>query len=324
MTQRIICLDGFTLNPGDIGWGPFEAIGQVTVHDRTSEDQIVARAAGAPHLLTNKTPLSAETLEQLPDLRYIGVLATGYNVVDTQASAERGIIVTNVPTYGTDSVAQHATALMLELMRGVGVHHRAVLDGQWSNNDDWCFALQPVTELTGKTLAIVGLGRIGLALARIGAAMGMELIAHDRYWPTSDRLAGLEVEAVELDDAFARADVISLHCPLTSENHHLVDAARLATMKPTAVIINTSRGPLIDNQALADALRAGAIGGAGLDVLDVEPPPADNPLIGAPRCIVTPHIAWYAAEARTRLMQVAADNLQAFLDGKPVNVVSKK
>ncbi len=324
MTQRIICLDGFTLNPGDIGWGPFEAIGQVTVHDRTSEDQIVARAAGAPHLLTNKTPLSAETLEQLPDLRYIGVLATGYNVVDTQAAAERGIIVTNVPTYGTDSVAQHATALMLELMRGVGVHHRAVLDGQWSNNDDWCFALQPVTELTGKTLAIVGLGRIGLALARIGAAMGMELIAHDRYWPTSDRLAGLEVEAVELDDAFARADVISLHCPLTSENHHLVDAARLATMKPTAMIINTSRGPLIDNQALADALRAGAIGGAGLDVLDVEPPPADNPLIGAPRCIVTPHIAWYAAEARTRLMQVAADNLQAFLDGKPVNVVSKK
>jgi glycerate dehydrogenase len=324
MTKQIVCLDGYTLNPGDIGWGPFEAIGEITVHDRTPEDHILARAAGASHLLTNKTPLSTDTLAQLPDLKYIGVLATGYNVVDVQAAAERDIVVTNVPTYGTDSVAQHATALMLELVRGVGVHHQAVRNGQWSSNDDWCFALQPVIELTGKTMAIVGLGRIGLALARIGAAMGMKLIAHDRYWPTPDRLGGLDVESVELDDAFQRADVISLHCPLTSENHHLVDAARLKTMKPTAVIINTSRGPLIDNQALADALRAGTIGGAGLDVLDVEPPPADNPLIGAPRCIVTPHIAWYAAEARSRLMQIAADNLQAFWNGKPVNVVSKK
>jgi glycerate dehydrogenase len=323
MSQRIVCLDGYTLNPGDIGWGPFEAVSEITVHDRTPAHQIIARTQKVPHLLTNKTPLDARTLDQLPDLKYIGVLATGYNVVNVHAAAKRNVVVTNVPTYGTDSVAQHAAALILELMRGVGVHHHAVANGQWSNSDNWCFALQPITELTGKTLGIVGLGRIGLALARIGAAMGMKLIAHDQYWPAPDRLGGLDVETVELEDLFARADVISLHCPLTDANHHLVNSARLATMKPTAIIINTSRGPLIDNHALADALRAEAIGGAGLDVLDVEPPPADNPLIGAPRCIITPHIAWYAAEARQRLMRIAADNFKAFLDGKPINVVSK-
>jgi len=322
MADRIVVLDGHTLNPGDIDWEPFEALGDLTVHERTPGDSILQRSAKAPYLLTNKTPLSARTLEQLEDLQYIGVLATGYNVVDTEAASARQVVVTNVPTYGTDSVAQHATALMLELVRGVSVHSQAVRDGQWTRSEDWCFALKPVVELTNKTLGIVGLGRIGLALGRIGAAMGMNLVGYDLYWPDADRLGGLEVERLELDELFARCDVVSLHCPLTQENHHLVNAPRLSTMKPTAVVLNTSRGPLIDNQALADALRAGTIAGAGLDVLDEEPPPADNPLLRAPNCIITPHIAWYAAEARKRLMQTAADNLKAFQEGNPVNKVN--
>lgn len=322
MAEKIVCLDGYTLNPGDIGWEPFENIGELTVHDRTPEDQIVARASGFAHALTNKTPLSADTLAQLPDLKYIGVLATGYNVVDIKAAAERGIPVTNIPIYGTDTVAQHATAMMLELTRGIAVHNQAVQEGKWSDCIDWCFALQPIRELTGKTLGLVGIGRIGLAFARIAAAMGMKLIAYDLYWPDAEKLGGLEVEQVELDALFERSDVITLHCPLTPENTEMVNAERLSMMKKTSVIINTSRGPLIDNQALADALAAGTIAGAALDVLDVEPPPADNPLLSAPNCIITPHISWYAAEARQRLMGTAADNLKAFLAGKPENVVN--
>ncbi len=322
MPHRIVCLDGHTLNPGDIGWGPFESLGELTVHDRTPDDQIVPRAARFAHALTNKTVFSAETIEQLPDLKYIGVLATGYNIVDIEAAASRGITVTNIPTYGTDTVAQHATALMLELTRGTASHNQAVRDGQWANCIDWCFTLQPIRELTGKTLGVVGIGRIGRAFAKIGAAMGMKLIAHDAYWPSENAMEGLAVEQVELDDLFARSDVISLHCPLTPENTKMVNADRLSMMKATSVILNTSRGPLIDNQALADALHAGTIAGAGLDVLDVEPPPADNPLLGAPNCLITPHIAWYAAEARQRLMQTAADNLAAYLSGQPTNVVN--
>jgi len=320
--MNIVCLDGYTLNPGDIGWEPFESMGTLTVHDRTEAGQIVDRAAGFEYALTNKTPFSAETLDKLPDLKYIGVLATGYNIVDIKAAADRGIVVTNIPIYGTDTVAQHATAMMLEMTRGVAVHNQAVQAGEWSKCEDWCFALQPIRELTGKTLGLVGIGRIGLAFARIAAAMGMKLIAYDLYWPDAQKLGDLEVEQVELDDLFAQSDVITLHCPLTPENTAMVNAQRLAMMKKTSVIINTSRGPLIDNQALADALSAGTIAGAALDVLDVEPPPADNPLLSAPNCVITPHISWYAAEARKRLMGTAATNLQAFLDGKPVNVVN--
>ena len=320
--SKIVCLDGYTLNPGDLTWAPFEKLGGLDVHDRTSDDRILDRSHAAPFLLTNKTPMSSRTLEQLPDLKYIGVLATGYNIVDIEAASQRNIVVTNVPTYGTDSVAQHATALILELSRHIGLHHQAVQDGQWSRCEDWCFALAPITELTGKTLGILGLGRIGRTLARIGAAMGMKLVGHDVYWPSAEQFDGLQVEKLDMDEVFRRSDVISLHCPLTDETDRLVNAQRLSLMKPTAILVNTSRGPLVDNQALADALRAGTIAGAGVDVLDVEPPPADNPLLKAPNCIVTPHIAWYAQAARQRIVDTAAENLKAFIDGKPVNKVN--
>jgi glycerate dehydrogenase len=260
-------------------------------------------------------------MEQLPHLQYIGVLATGYNVVDVEAAKRRGIVVTNVPTYGTDSVAQHATALLLELVRQPALHANAVREGAWSESVDWCFSLAPITELSGKTLGIVGIGRIGRALARIGAAMGMSILAHDEYPPDAETLAGLDVEFTEMDDLFRRADAISLHCPLTPATEHLVNAERLSLMKSTAVLLNTSRGPLVDNQALADALEAGQIAGAGLDVLDVEPPPIDNPLLRAPNCIITPHVAWYAQASRQRLMDIAVENVSAFLAGAPQNTV---
>ncbi len=282
MADRIVVLDGYTLNPGDISWEGFEEFGDVTVYDRTPAETILERAAGARFLLTNKIPLDAESLAALPDLAYIGVMATGYNVVDVLAAKERGVVVTNVPTYGTDSVAQHATALLLELARQPALHAAAVREGQWSSSVDWCFSLAPINELSGKVMGIVGIGRIGRALARIGAAMGMTIIAHDEYPPDAEALAGLDVEFTELDDLFRRADAVSLHCPLTPETERLVNAERLALMKPTAFLLNTSRGPLVDNQALADALKAGTLAGAGLDVLDEEPPPADNPLLTAP------------------------------------------
>lgn len=321
MADRIVVLDGYTLNPGDLSWDGVAEFGELTVHDRTPDDLILGRAAGCRFALTNKVPFTAATLDALPDLAYIGVLATGYNTVDVEAASARHVVVTNVPTYGTDSVAQHATALMLELVRQPALHSNAVHAGEWTNNVDWCFALTPMTELTGKVLGVVGIGRIGRALARIGAAMGMTIIAQDEYPPDAATLAGLEVEFTDVDDLFRRADVVSLHCPLTPETEHLVDAERLALMRPQALLLNTSRGPLVDNQALADALREGRIGGAGLDVLDVEPPPAHNPLLGAPNCVITPHIAWYAQASRQRLMDIAVENLRAFIAGAPVNTV---
>ena len=322
MPEKIVCLDSYTLNPGDISWESFHQLGKLILHNQTADQDIVARTQGAPYAMTNKTPLSADTLAQLPELKYIGVLATGYNIVDVAFASKRDIVVTNVPTYGTDSVAQHATALMLELVRQPYIHHEAVQQGQWTCCKDFCFSLAPITELTGKTLGLVGLGRIGRAFARIGAAMGMHLIGHDAYWPSAAQLAGLQIELVTNDEVFVRSDVISLHCPLTDETHHLVNARRLNLMKPTALLINTSRGPLVDNEALAEALRNDTIAGAGLDVLDVEPPPADNPLIGAPHCLITPHIAWYAQEARQRLLNSAAENLKAFINGQPTNRVN--
>lgn len=322
MSDKIVCLDGYVLNPGDISWEPFENLGDFTIHDRTPAGQIIERSQGAAALLTNKTPLTADTFAQLPDLKYVGVLATGYNVVDVEAAKSRGIPVCNVPTYGTDTVAQHAMALIFELLRGVAKHDRAVHEGKWTNCDDWCFALQSIVELTGRTLGIVGFGRIGRRLAKIGQAMGMNIIAHSRSWPSEQQLDGLIAEQVDLDAIFTRSDIISLHCPLTADNEKMVNAARLKQMKKTAVIINTARGQLIDNQALADALADGTIAAAGLDVLDQEPPPADNPLLSAPNCIITPHLSWYAMEARARLLQTAADNFKAFQNGKPVNVVN--
>lgn len=321
MSDRIVVLDGYTLNPGDLDWSPFNSLGKLELHDRTAAGDVVARAKGAPHLLLNKTPMSAATFAALPGLRYIGVLATGYNVVDLAAARAAGVTVTNIPTYGTDSVAQHAAALMLEYARGLAVHAAAVRNGEWTRNADWCFARRPMFELTGRTLGLIGIGRIGMAFGRIAAAMGMRLVAHDPFWPDAKALGSLAIESLPLDEVFRQADVISLHCPLTADNHHLVNAQRLAQMRPQALIINTSRGPLIDNDALAAALHAGRIGGAALDVLDTEPPPASNPLLTAPNCTITPHIAWYATEARRRLMQIAADNLAAFQHGAPVNVV---
>jgi glycerate dehydrogenase len=322
MADRIVVLDGYTLNPGDLDWSPFAGLGDLELHDRTSEADVVDRAAGAAFVLINKTPMPRGVIESLPLLRYIGVLATGYNVVDVEAARARGVTVTNIPTYGTDSVAQHAAGMMLEHARGLIAHDRAVRDGEWSRNADWCFARRPVFELNGRSLGLIGLGRIGLALGRIAAAMGMRLAAHDPFFPTPERLGGLEIASLSLDAIFEQSDVISLHCPLTPDTHHLVNRERLARMKPTALIINTSRGPLIDNEALAEALRDGRIGGAALDVLDVEPPPPGNPLIGAPNCLITPHIAWYAIEARKRLMRIGADNLAAFVRGAPVRVVT--
>ena len=322
MSNAIVCLDGYTLNPGDISWDPFKQIGPLTVYDRTEPDQIVSRAQPAAYVLTNKTPLSAPTISALPNLKYIGVLATGYNVVDTSVAAERGIVVTNVPTYGTDSVAQHAFALILEMSRHVALHHQAVQRGQWTSCKDWCFALAPISELTGRTLGVMGMGRIGRAVARIGAAMDMRLIGHDIYWPSPAQLGDLKVESVSVDEIFGRSDVLSLHCPLTDETHHLVNAERLQMMKPDALLINTSRGPLVDNAALAEALTSKQIGAAALDVLDVEPPAADNPLLTAPNCIITPHIAWYASASRQRLMELAASSLKTFINGKPTNKVN--
>jgi glycerate dehydrogenase len=328
MSTSIVVLDGYTLNPGDLSWKSFEQQGNLTVHERTPADQIIARAKDAPAVLTNKAPLSAATLRQLPELKYIGVLATGYNIVDIQAAAEQGVTVTNVPSYSSESVAQHAMALLLELARGIGLHSQAVRDGQWGASKDFCFSLSPIVELNGKTMGIIGLGRIGVALGKIAAAMGMNIIATSSSGRTAKHVDGLPVKWVQMDELFKQSDVISLHCPLTPQTEHLVNAPRLAMMKPTAFVLNTARGQLIDNQALADALKQGRLAGAGLDVLASEPPdpkdPKTNALIEAPNCVITPHLAWYARESRQRLMSIASDNLKAFLAGQPQNVIASR
>ncbi|MAX26447.1 MAG: glycerate dehydrogenase [Phycisphaeraceae bacterium] len=320
--STIVCLDGFTANPGDLSWEKFASLGQFTTHDRTPRPDVVSRSVDADALLTNKTVISADMLAQLPKLKYIGVLATGYNVVDIDNAKARGITVTNVPAYSTHSVAQLATGLMLELASRVGAHDRAVHDGQWVNCDDFCFTVAPLTELYGKTLGLIGFGQIGLAFARIGIAMGMNVIAYNRSQLTAQRTDNLPIKQVSLDEVFTQSDVLSLHCPLTDDTKHVVNADRLATMKSTAFVLNTGRGPLVDAQALADALANGVIAGAGLDVLDTEPPAADDPLLTAPNCVITPHIAWDTREARTRLIDTAYQNLKGYLDGKPQNVVN--
>jgi glycerate dehydrogenase len=316
--MKIVVLDGYTLNPGDLSWEPLKALGELTVHERTAPSDIVARAAGAEILLTNKTPLTCPTIKALPALRYIGVLATGYNIVDHIAAGEAGVVLTNVPAYSTMSVAQTVFAHLLNLTHGMGHHTRAVRGGRWSANPDFSFADAPLIELAGLTLGIVGPGRIGTAVAQMGMAFGMDVTAYSR----SGRMPLPSMRAVSLEEAFALSDVLTLHCPLTPETKHLVSAARLATMKPTAVIINTSRGPVIDEQALADALNTGRIGGAGLDVLAVEPPPPDNPLLTARNCHITPHFAWASTAARRRLMHEVTENVRAFISGAPRNKVA--
>lgn len=317
--MKIVVLDGFTLNPGDLSWAELRALGECEIHDRTPPAQVVERARDAEILLTNKAVVDRAALERLPRLRFIAVLATGYNVVDVEAARQRGIPVSNVPAYGTTSVAQHTMALLLELTQHVGRHAQGVREGRWSRSPDWCYWEQPLIELDGLTLGIVGYGRIGQAVARLASAFGMKLLVHTR---TPPREPSEGPAFVSLETLFRQSDVISLHCPLTPETRHLVNAERLAWMKPTAFLLNTSRGPLIDEPALAEALKAGRLAGAGLDVLSVEPPPPDNPLLTARHCLITPHHAWATRAARARLMHVVVANVRAFLDGRPQNVVN--
>ena len=312
-------LDGFTLNPGDLDWAPLRTLGGCEIFDRTPANAVPERARGAAVVLTNKTPLPRAVIGALPDLRYIGVLATGCNVVDLAAASERGIPVTNAPGYGTPSVAQHVFALLLELTQRTGHHARTVREGRWSASPDFCYWDMPLVELAGRTLGIVGYGSIGIEVARIALAFGMKVLAATRRArPDADG-----IEFTGLDDLFHRADVVTLHCPLTPETQGLVNAQRLARMKPDAYLINTGRGPLIVEQDLADALNAGRIAGAGLDVLSIEPPPAGNPLLSAKNCLITPHITWASRAARERLLAIVVENLRAFLAGEPRNVVNR-
>jgi glycerate dehydrogenase len=315
--MNLCVLDGFTLNPGDLGWDELQQLGPCEIHDRTPPADIIPRAASAEIILTNKTPLSRETLAGLPKLRYIGVLATGTNVVDLAAARERGIPVTNVPAYSTRSVAQATIALLLELTNRAGHHALRVREGAWSRATDWCFWDFPLVELDGLVLGVVGLGRIGAAVADIAHVLGMNVMAFN----PSPKLAPAFVKFVELETLFRTSDVLSLHCPLTPRTQKLVNAERLAWMKPTAFLLNPSRGPLVDEVALAEALNNGRLAGAALDVLSVEPPPAGNPLLAAKNCVITPHNAWGTRAARLRLLRVAVDNVRAFLAGQPQNVV---
>jgi glycerate dehydrogenase len=318
--MKIVVLDGHTLNPGDLNWDALRALGACEVYERSAPAEVVPRAAGAEIVLTNKTVLTREQIALLPALRYIGVLATGFNVVDAAAAGERGIPVTNVPTYGTRSVAQTTFALLLELTQHAGHHAQTVRDGRWTKCPDFSYWDHPLVELDGLIMGIVGLGRIGRAVADLAAAFGMRVIAHAPR-PPADRPAWIEL--ADVDSLFSRSDVVSLHCPLTPETRGLVNAARLARMKRTAFLLNTSRGPLVDEPALAAALNNGQIAGAGLDVLAMEPPAAVNPLLGARNCLITPHLAWATRAARARLMDTAVANVAAFLAGRPTNVVNR-
>ena len=316
--MNIVVLDGFTLNPGDLSWAELKSLGPCTIYDRTPPPALAERAAAADILLTNKTELTSAAIRNLPTLKYIGVLATGTNVVDLAAARARGIPVTNVPAYGTKSVAQLTFALLLELAQHVGHHAQTVREGRWTRSVEWCYWDFPLIELDGLALGIVGLGRIGRAVVELGAAFGMRVLASS----PSASPAPPFVRLVELDALFRESDVVSLHCPLTPQTANLVNAHRLSLMKPTAFLLNTSRGPLVDQAALADALNSGRIAGAALDVLSTEPPPADNPMLTAKNCIITPHMAWGTRAARSRLMNIAIENVRAFLQGKPRNLVN--
>lgn len=319
--MKIAVLDAYTGNPGDLPWDDLMALGEVAIYDRTAPEEVVLRAAEAEAVLVNKVRMTREVMNLLPRLRYIGVLATGYNVVDMEAARERGIVVTNVPAYGSMSVAQMVMAHLLNITNSVAHYANAVKEGRWGTSVDFCFYDAPLTELDGLTMGIVGLGNIGRAVARIAQSLGMKVLAVSSK--TAEQMEALGAEkASSYEELFARADVLSLHCPLTEETHHLVNAEHLAIMKPTAILINTGRGPLVDEQALAEALNSGRLRAAGLDVLTEEPPRNGSPLIGARNCHITPHIAWATAEARARLQSIAIANVKAFAEGKPQNVVS--
>lgn len=320
--MKITVLDGFTLNPGDLSWDGLKELGNLTIHERTPAEDIFRRSEGSDALITNKTPLTEESINALPDLKYIGVLATGYNVVDAAAAAARKIPVTNVPTYGTTAVAQFVFALLLEHCHHVKDHSNAVYARKWSNHIDFCFWDFPLIELVGKTMGIVGFGRIGRAVGIIASAFGMKVVAHDIY-KAAPPVEITDFAWAEIDELFSVSDAVSLNCPLTPENTGMVNQRLLSLMKPTAFLINAARGGLVTDADLAEALNGGTIAGAALDVVsNVEPPKSDNPLLGAKNCIITPHIAWAAKESRARLMTTAVENLRAFIDGTPQNVVN--
>ena len=319
--KKIVVLDGYAANPGDIGWEPWKTLGELTVYERTAPEETVARCKDAEIVLTNKVIIDAKVIEALPALRYIGVLATGYNVVDLEAASKHGVIVTNIPAYSTLSVAQMVFAHLLNITHHVAQHAERVTNGAWQNSKDFCFWDSELIELDGLTLGIVGLGNIGRAVACIALTFGMKVMAYSSK--SEEALAEMGIQkAASYEDVFRTADVVSLHCPLNAQTKHLVNAERLALMKPSAILINTGRGPLIDEQALADALNSEKIYAAGVDVLTQEPPRAGSPLIGARNCYITPHVAWATRAARERLDKIAFDNVRAFLDGCPRNVVN--
>ena len=318
--MKIIVLDGYGLNPGDLSWNGMEALGELTVYDRTSPSELLERSAGAEVLITNKTLITADDMEALPQLKYIGVLATGYNVVDIEAAKARGIVVTNIPAYSTSSVAQMVFAHILNITQRVGHYAEDNAKGRWTESVDFCYWDTNLLELDGKKMGIVGFGNIGKATARIAQAFGMEVLV---YTSKEQHELPEGMKKTSLDGLFAECDVVSLHCPLTPETKEMVNAERLKLMKSQAILINTGRGPLINEQDLADALNEGRIGAAGLDVLSVEPSVKDNPLLSAKNCFITPHIAWATKEARTRLMNIAVGNLKAYKEGHIINNVAK-
>jgi glycerate dehydrogenase len=319
--MKIVILDGYTENPGDLSWEGFEKLGELTVYDRTSltdPGEAVRRIGGAEAVIVNKTPVTAEVIAACPSIRYIGVLATGYNIVDVKAARARGIVVTNIPRYGTAAVGQFAIALLLEICHRIGHHDRTVHEGRWENSPDWCYWDYPLIELAGKTMGIIGFGRIGQVSGTIAKALGMKVIAHDRE---PNETGGQIAHYVSLDELFTRSDVICLHCPLFPETTGIINKTTIAKMKDGVILINNSRGLLVVEADLAEALNCGKVYAAALDVVSTEPIRADNPLLGAKNCIITPHISWAPRESRQRLMDVAVDNLAAFLKGIPVNGV---
>ena len=320
--MKIVVLDAYTENPGDLSWAELEKLGELTVYDRTSyvDAPIIAERIGdAEIVVMNKTPISRETMDKCPNIRLIAVLATGYNVVDYNYAKEKGIPVVNVPTYGTASVSQFSIALLLEICHHIGHHDASVHAGNWASNQDWCYWDYPLIELENKTIGIIGFGRIGQAEGRVAKALGMNVLAYDLYPNDSGRAIG---EYVDLDTLYAKADVITLHCNLTPENTGMINKDSIAKMKDGVILINNARGQLIVEQDVADALNAGKLGAAGLDVVSTEPIKADNPLLQAKNCIITPHISWAPKESRQRIMDCTVDNVKAFLAGIPQNVVN--
>jgi glycerate dehydrogenase len=318
--MKIVVLDGYAVNPGDLSWEGFEKLGELTVYDRShlnDEAEVIQRIGEAEAVITNKTPVSKRVIEACGNIRYIGVLATGYDIVDSKAASERGIPVANVPSYGTDAVGQFAIALLLEICHRIGHHDRAVKKGRWEKNPDWCFWDYPLIELVGKTAGIIGFGRIGQTTGRIAGALGMEVIANDE----AQNGAGIAAY-VSRDELYSRSDVIFLHCPLLSATKGMINRESIAKMKDGVIILNSARGPMVVEQDLADALESGKVYAAGLDVVSSEPIRPNNPLLKAKNCIITPHIAWAPKESRGRLMDIAVNNLKSFIEGKPVNVVN--